>query len=541
MDSDTDQPDPLVFVSAGANQSVNEQSTVVLSGTATGTSDTLLYSWSASPAIAITQSDQNAPQATFVAPTTTETLTYILTLLVTDQSGNQGSDSVQIQVQPVNAAPNAVVTVSQPTQTVQGRYPAGIEVILDGSASNDADAEDTLNPITAYRWQQTAGTSVLDNVSLDGDSIAFITPILDDSNQLSFELMVTDQEQASDSVSISLDILSASQTQPVVDAGVDHQVYPGEMILLTGQASTSIPAGRPLNYFWLNDSELVPEIGNASAQKTFAIAPSVAQTQTVTFTLQVTDTFGNEVSDSVRVRIKPLPILAINDTGVTIQATLSENSSAHQADYPGQDGQRGRDIISENSLLEKAGRGEQGFDYTRLDEIGDEQDDTAEPWSCVRDNTTGLVWEVKTADSSLHGAEHEFSWYQSENSGGFEGSVGSVGLTCANNTCDTSGFVAAVNAQGLCNFYDWRLPTLDELLSLVHFGNVTGTKIDLGYFPNTNDFVTTPLWYWTSQPSADGVSEDVAQNAWAIDFTTGNDNFLNKATLSKVRLVRGGR
>ncbi|GAA0856706.1 DUF1566 domain-containing protein [Aliiglaciecola litoralis] len=541
LDSDTDQPDPLVLVNAGANQTVNEQSRVVLNASAVGTTDTLTYSWSASPSLTIIHADPNAPAATFVAPSTTTVLSYTLSLVVTDGNGNQGNDTVQITVQPVNESPNALITVTQPVLAPQARYPAGVEVILSASASNDIDPPDTLNPIAAWRWQQTAGTDVLGSVSLDGDSLAFITPILDDASDLTFELTVTDQEGAQDTAMITLGVLSASQTQPLVNAGVDHQVYSGETIILTGNASTSIPAGLPLEFNWLNDSELVPFINNRSAEKTFAIAPSVTQTQSVTFTLSVTDSFGNVVDDSISVRIKPLPLSSVNDTGVMLQASLTENGTQHQADFPGQDGQRGRDIVNENNQLEKAGRGEQGFDFTRLDAFGDEQDDEQTNWSCVRDNNTGLVWEVKTTDTGLHSQQHRYSWLQATNTGGFPGVTGSAGVTCANSQCDTLSFVEAVNEEGLCNFFDWRLPTHNELLSLVHFGNVTGTKIDLDYFPNTNDLQTSPLWYWTSLPSADGVSGGGARTAWAIDFETGNDNFLNKATLNKVRLVRGGR
>ena len=541
LDSDTDQPVPTVLVNAGANQTVNEQSVVVLNATASGTTDALTYAWSAAPTIAITHEDTSAPAASLIAPSTVSALSYTLTLVVTDGNGNQNSDTVTINVQPVNEAPTAIISVTSPTIPAQTSYSAGIEVILSASNSNDNDPPETLDPIAAWRWQQTAGNDVLDGISLDGDSIAFTTPILDDSSDLTFDVTVTDQEGAQDTASITLNILSASDTQPIVDAGVDHQVYPGEIIVLNGKASTSIPAGLPLQYSWLNDSELTPFINNRSAEQTFAIAPNVTQTQLVTFTLSTKDAFGNVVDDNISVRIKPLPLSVVNDTGVKLQASSSENGTQFQPEYPGQDGQRGRDIMSENALLEKAGRGEQGFDFTRLDAIGDEQDDEDQTWSCVRDNNTGLVWEVKTDDTSLHGRDHSYSWLQSENNGGFAGQTGSAGDTCANSQCDTESFVQAVNSAGLCNFFDWRLPTHNELLSLVHFGNVAGTKIDLGYFPNTNNLISSPLWYWTSAPSADGVSDSGAQTAWAIDFETGNDNFLNKATLVKVRLVRGGR
>lgn len=540
LDSDTDQTVPDILVNAGANQSVNEQTSIALNGVASGKNGGLSYQWSVSPFITITQDSNESLAASFQSPTVTEVQAYIFTLSVTDASGNQASDTVQYQITPVNEPPSAVISISSDVAQVNGRFPAGSNLVLNGSASSDTDPQDTLDPIAAYRWQQTAGLDVLTGVSQDGDSIAFATPIADERNDITLELTVTDQEGAEDIETLTLQFLSASETLPAVHAGNDHQVFSGEIILLTGQATTTIPAGMPLLFNWLNDSELVPTIINKSADITYAVAPLVTQTQLVTFTFSVTDAFGNKVDDNVSVRIKPLPLIPINDTGVILQADLTRVSTQHQAEFPGQDGQRGKDIVSENGLLEKAGRGEQGFDFTRLDSIGDEQDDTSQPWDCVRDNVTGLVWEVKTPDTSLHGSEHSYSWLAEDNNGGFAGQAGTAGATCASAQCDTQTFVTEVNEAGLCNFFDWRLPTHSELLSLVHFGNVTGTRIDLEYFPNTDDFVSTPLWYWTSLPSADGVS-DVARTAWALDFTTGNDNFLNKATLTKVRLVRGGR
>ncbi len=540
LDSDTNQTVPDILVNAGPNQSVNEQTSVALNGAASGANGGLTFQWSVSPNLTITQNSADSVAASFQTPSVTEIETYTFTLSVTDALGNQASDTVQYQITPVNELPTAAITVMSDTQLIDGRYPAGTAIVLDASASSDIDPQDTLDPIAAYRWQQSAGIDVLTNVSQDGDSIAFISPIADERNEIELELTVTDQEGGEDSETIRLQILSASETLPSVNAGKDHQVFSGEIILLTGAASTSIPAGRPLLFNWLNDSELVPTITNSSAEVTYAIAPKVTQAQLVTFTFEVTDTFGNKVDDSVSVRIKPLPLVPINDTGVILQADLTSIGTQHQADFPAQDGQRGKDIISENNLLEKAGRGEQGFDFTRLDSVGDQQDDISQPWACVRDNVTGLVWEVKTADTNLHGSEHSYSWLAEENNGGFVGQVGTSGDTCASAQCDTQTYVSEVNAAGLCNFFDWRLPTHSELLSLMHFGNVTGTKIDLQYFPNTDDFVSSPLWYWTSLPSADGVS-DVARTAWALDFASGNDNFLNKSSTAKIRLVRGGR
>lgn len=541
LDSDTDQPTALVLVNAGPNQSVNEGATAALNGEASGQTDAITYAWSSVPNIVITQVDSSSAAATFVAPTTTEQLSYTFTLVATDGNGNQASDSVDVIVQPVNELPSAVVNVTLPTSVTDQNYPAGINVILDGSASVDIDSGANIDPIASYRWQQTAGQDVLGSISLDGDSIAFVTPILDENSTLSFSLTVMDQEGGEDSTEFSLSILGARNTLPTVNAGLDHQVFSGESILLTGEAATTIPAARPLQFTWLNDSEFTPTIDNNTSLRTFAVAPKVESEQLITFTIEVTDTFGNVVEDSLSVRIKPLPINPINDTGIGFQATATTIGSVHQADYPGQDGQRGHDVIHSNGLLEKAGRGDQGFDFTRLDSIGDEQDDITQPWSCVRDNVTGLVWEVKTDDTMLHGSVHTYSWFLTEQNGGLPGDVSGAGTSCTIAQCNTLDFIAAVNAQGLCNFFDWRLPTHNELLSVLHLGKNSSPLIDDEYFPNTNEGIAAPLFYWTSQPSVDGVSNDAAQNAWTIDYATGNDNFLNKSTPARVRLVRGGR
>ena len=261
----------------------------------------------------------------------------------------------------------------------------------------------------------------------------------------------------------------------------------------------------------------------------------------VAYTLTVTDANGNSVEDTINVQVRPMPTQLINDTGFLQQATDNALTQAQQNEFPGQDGQRGADVVEQNGLIEKAGRGKAGFDFTRLNANGDEQDADADTWSCVRDNVTGLVWEVKTDDGTFQDKDFTYSWFSDEVNGGFEGDETGANGTCLLTNCNTSAYVQAVNAQGLCGFYDWRLPTHHELFSLMQLGIATGVAIDEDYFPNTGEISSVPLWYWTSVPSADGVNSDDAQNAWALDFDSGVDNFLNKSTAGRVRLVRAGR
>lgn len=549
LQGESNNPDPQVVVNAGADISVNEESTITLNGEAIGQSTDLTFTWRVSPAIDIVHDNPSVALATFVTPTTSQTLIYQFTLEVSDANGNRGTDSVVYTVLPINEAPNAVILITQYEGFEANHFPAGVEVILDGSGSTDIDAADANAPIAAYNWQQTAGISVLQGISTDGDSLAFTTPIIDQDSTLGFALTVSDQEGAQHSQEIVLSIQSAANTFPTVNAGLDHEVFSGESILLNGLANSTISAAKPLSYFWLNDSELDPKINDPQALQSVAIAPQVSSEELVTFTLEVTDVFGHNVEDSVSVTIKPLPLQPLNDTGVLQQATVSGVFNSHQGDYPGQDGQRGADIIHSNKLLEKAGRGEQGFDFTRLDAIGDEVDDTSLTWSCVRDNVTGLIWEVKTdeTDTGLNSSFHTYSWLEevqreeAGEEGALSGDANGPTTSCTLSECNTTAYANAVNASGMCNFRDWRLPNHQELLSLVHFGRSVAPFIDPEYFPNSLVSDNQVVWYWTVNGSADGESTDDALNAWAIDIASGNDNFLNKSTAARVRLVRAGR
>lgn len=539
-DSGAAPAEPMVIVNAGRPKTANEGTTVNLSGDALGQTAELSFTWSATPAIDIIHEDVASGVASFIAPATVDALSYVFTLQVTDGAGNIGSDTVQVQIAAVNTPPVAQITYEQSSDLPDKVFQAGIEVVLDGSTSRDVDAADPADPIASYQWQQLAGQDVLQGASDQGQSITFMTPITDEDSTLSFTLTVTDFEGAQHSEQLNINVLSASHNFPTVDAGVDHQVFSGESILLTGLADTTIPAAKPLSYLWLNDAQFQPIIDNEDTLQTFAVAPQVDTAQDIRFTLRVTDANNNVVDDSIVIKVKPFATSLINDTGVTLQANLDAVNNLHQALYPGQDGQRGQDSVAKNGQLTKAGRGQGGFDFTRLDDIGDEVDDITQPWRCVRDNVTGLVWESKTSNGDLHGQEHTYSWFSEDANGGYSGALNPSLPSCTLANCNTQAFADEVNVQGLCGFYDWQLPSHQQLLSIVHFGITKAPMLDSSYFPHTDNTLTTQLWYWTRQTSVDGTDE-TAQNTWAIDFATGNDNFLNKSRAVSVRLVRAGR
>ena len=536
----TETPTDSIFVNAGVDRTASEQTTVELTGEAQGPSESLTYAWTVTPIITIDHPDTSAAAASFVAPTLSEARQYTFTLRASDSAGNSASDSVLITIEPFNDAPIADIQLAQWPTLEFGTYPAGVDVSLDASGSIDPDnSADTA--IIAYQWQQLAGTDVVENAVADLAILKIETPITSEPQTLSFSVTVTDNEQAQSTAQVSFIVQSSSQTLPVVDAGVDHALFTGESIVLNGVASSSVPSALPLEILWRNDSNVTLDIDAENSAQTFAIAPDVELATDIQFSFVVRDQFGNQVEDTVSVNIQQQPLVTMNDTGVLLQASLDQIGSQHLNDYPGQDGQRGQDRIADNGLLEKAGRGDAGFDFTRLSQNGDEVDNVDLPWRCVRDNITGYVWEIKTSDVGLHAADNTYSWYQAENNGGFEGELNGVDTLCTLTQCNTDDYIDAVNAEGLCGFFDWRLPSHDELLSIVHFGQTQPPLVDQNYFPASGDIDDAPLWYWTLQPNADGVQDESARAAWAIDFVSGTDNFINKSSAARIRLVRAGR
>ena len=68
--------------------------------------------------------------------------------------------------------------------------------------------------------------------------------------------------------------------------------------------------------------------------------------------------------------------------------------------------------------------------YTKLDATGEDLPDDAESWTMVRDNVTGLIWEVKVNDPNhLRHQGHSYTWYNTDpaTNGGYAGFDGASG------------------------------------------------------------------------------------------------------------------
>jgi Protein of unknown function (DUF1566)/Trypsin-like peptidase domain len=150
-------------------------------------------------------------------------------------------------------------------------------------------------------------------------------------------------------------------------------------------------------------------------------------------------------------------------------------------------------------------------------------------WACTRDNTTGLIWEVKTR-AGLRSQELTYSWPRRNSSrdssiGGFGGGTCTTGSLCG-----TEALVATANSAGLCGTRDWRMPSVVELNTIID-RRYRDPSINTVYFPNTRS-----TWFWSaSEDETDSVS------ARYVDFFNGTSNVVNKTYGLLARLVHGGR
>lgn len=167
---------------------------------------------------------------------------------------------------------------------------------------------------------------------------------------------------------------------------------------------------------------------------------------------------------------------------------------------------------------------------TKLDASGQLMAATEGPWACVRDARTGLVWENKTDDEGLHHGAWTFAWRDPAWPKQAQGTCNQEVFS----SCDTAELVRLANLEGRCGFRDWRLPTPDELATLLDTTlPAPGPKVIACYLPYTQRGS-----YWTGAPGV-ASGRQSGQAYETLDFATGEQRALLFNRSAYVRLVRG--
>ncbi len=138
----------------------------------------------------------------------------------------------------------------------------------------------------------------------------------------------------------------------------------------------------------------------------------------------------------------------------------------------------------------------------------------------ITDNQTGLMWEKKSRDASIHDWGNVYTW------------ADAVGV-----------FIAGLNTANFAGHNDWRLPNRFELDSLLDLGTqdpLVDSAFDNGCVASCTvascSCTASTLGYWSSTTVL-----PLPNQAWFVAlFNSGFDGFDLKTNPNAVRAVRGG-
>lgn len=146
----------------------------------------------------------------------------------------------------------------------------------------------------------------------------------------------------------------------------------------------------------------------------------------------------------------------------------------------------------------------------------------------ITDASTGLMWEKKSDDGSVHDKDNTYTW--STAAGAMDGTISTT-------------FLAALNAGGgFAGHTDWRIPTKEELLAITNSA-ATDPAAFAEFQSNctsgctaTTGSCTKPNTYWSSS-----TNEELETDAWYVDFEEAGHSYAGRKTgLNHVRAVRAG-
>lgn len=302
----------------------------------------------------------------------------------------------------------------------------------------------------------------------------------------SFPSQTASEETSVVAATISLDSLSETSVQ--VQLATSGTIAVGTDVELPSGLKVTIPAGtQSVQYPITVKKDTVKEGGEVL-------------TLTITSALPVEVSPTNKTFDLVLIGD-----YTINDTGVTTYTDgTNGNLSANPTAARKQDADFGRDArLSPN-----------GFRLTKLDIDGNPIAVDSPVWYCVRDEVTGLVWEVKAPAKSsgadngytFRSASYRYTWYNTDasTSGGYAGAQDKnedlededdphssfcgyppeKPARSPASYCNTQDFVKEATRYAFCGRSDWKLPSANQLQSLVNYGD--------GMDALTSDYFPTP-------------------------------------------------
>ncbi|KOO05672.1 DUF1566 domain-containing protein [Vibrio hepatarius] len=200
----------------------------------------------------------------------------------------------------------------------------------------------------------------------------------------------------------------------------------------------------------------------------------------------------------------------------------------------GDDSTRGRDnSFACDPLTGKAENNSEdgllGARYVKLDQQGkplarQDLSYNTQPFACVLNAHSGLVWEIKYRRKeddpySVYDSDNQFLIKPVEDATIFSGTCtehGTDKVSTDPNQCTVSNQIDWYNQEKRCGLSNWRLPTLQESVSILNFGNLRTfgrnlpANVDSQYFPHLQTM-------WLAEKSLDSTHNLVLN---AVNFGT---------------------
>jgi gliding motility-associated-like protein len=267
----------------------------------------------------------SGPSGASLSNTTTNTLTvsnlvagiYTFRFTATDANGASAADDVKVTVVNSNSSPTA-----NAGNDLQIQLPTN-------SATINGSGSDSDGTISSYSWIKTSGgTATLSNATTANLNVTGLV-----QGNYTFELTVTDDDGATASDEMNLQVLAAANASPTANAGPDKNIQlPANTVNLNGTGSDT--DGTIATYLWEKFSGGSVTLSNTST----ATATATNLTAGIyEFKLTVTDDDGASASDRVKVTVSAanqVPTITISNNPINITLPTSSTTLSATANDP---------------------------------------------------------------------------------------------------------------------------------------------------------------------------------------------------------------